>query len=131
MSKAAIYLVAFGLFVSLLSGAYYRGRAAGHVAGIEAQRKQTMAAEDQRDRAIAAARAMSNSLEATTRTAQVEVARARAQQDSAKSAADAALATAKEADRTLRAWMDRYAQASRDPTCHVLEETLCAAASDF
>lgn len=129
--RIGLYAAAVGAFMALLIGVWNHGHAAGYAAGVEDQRQETTRVAAQRDEAIAAGKAMVAALEETTAAAKVEAARAKAQQEVAEIAVRSARAAATDADRTLKAWMERYAEASRDPSCRILEEPLCAAAPDF
>jgi DNA-binding protein H-NS len=114
--------------------------AAGHKvyeAGKEAQRKEDAkpiaaakaaqkTAETQRDQ-LAAAVILANQI--------VDAEKLKAAQQAAQAAKAVATATAnaRDADRTLQAWMAKYARTARDPDCEkTLQEQLCAAVvSDY
>ncbi|GAA0721408.1 hypothetical protein [Dokdonella soli] len=123
---------ALAAFLALLVFAHHTIYASGEKAQLARDQKPIAAAkaaqkvaETERDQYITA-------LNEANQAAQAEQNKAKAQAQRAAAAVAASQANAQDADRTLKAWMDKYARAARDPDCaKTLQDQLCAAASDY
>lgn len=116
MSIAA-RVAAIGWALALVMGAALWVQSARHASATDQVRRSAAALE--------ACRSTAHAWEATTRDLRdrlsVEVEARRADRERDQAAVIAAEAAQRDADRTLRAWLDRYAAATRSAECAAIE----------
>lgn len=130
IGAALALLIALGWYAH--HSIYTSGFDAGEVEGAREGKEAASAALAELDRKERERAGLADALATANDAVRTAKERADQQQAAGKLAVDAALVRARDADRTLQAWMSRYAAAARDPDCaRILEEPVCAAASDY
>lgn len=125
---ALILLLAFGAYTGGLVWRAHHAGWGGGVASMQAKldtaNTKIGALTEQRDQALAKVGQVKQQL------AENAAARSAAQQQGQQALAQAQ-AQAADADRTLKAWMDKYAAALRSPDCQTPKELICPALRDY
>jgi hypothetical protein len=130
--KLYAYAAALAAVLALVAFAHHKVYAQGEKAGEAAGAKIAAAAEISRVRAETARDQLAAAVKIANDAVEQQRRDAAAQAAVAQQAVAAAAANARDADRALKAWMDKYARAARDPDCaKTLQEQLCAGVADF